>query len=340
LSVNEISYAADRATALTSQLLAFSRRQIVTLHVLDINAAVSRIEPMVRQLIGEDLSLIVNLDPGAGHICADGGQIDQILVNLVVNARDAMPDGGTVTIESGNAVVDDGTAKGKAGVTPGSYVFVAVSDTGVGMDRTTREHMFEPFFSTKAVGKGTGLGLATAYGIVEQAGGHISVDSEPGVGSAFRLYFPRVEGVVDEQPVVPGMPVVGAGRVLVAEDDPAVRDITTRFLRRAGYVVYAAADGIEAIAAARLAPPFDVLVTDVVMPKMSGIELAEEMMNLYPLVGVVLLSGYTTESIELDHAKQRGAAFLLKPVTSNQLLNAVHRGIASRRAIAETVAHS
>jgi CheY-like chemotaxis protein len=229
---------------------------------------------------------------------------------------------------------------GKADVPPGSYVFVAVSDTGVGMDRATREHMFEPFFSTKAVGKGTGLGLATAYGIVEQAGGHISVDSEPGVGSAFRLYFPRVEGVVDEQSVVPALPVVGAGRVLVAEDDPAVRDITTRFLRRAGYDVHAAADGMEAIAAARLAPPFDVVVTDVVMPNMSGIELAEEMMNLYPLVGVVLLSGYTTESVELDHAKQRGATFLLKPVTSNQLLTAVHRGIASRRAIAENVAHS
>jgi two-component system cell cycle sensor histidine kinase/response regulator CckA len=340
LSVNEISNAAERATALTAQLLAFSRRQIVTMNVLDVNAAVAKIEPMVRQLIGEDLRLIVKLDPGAGHICADGGQIDQILVNLVVNARDAMPDGGTVTIESGNAVIDDATAMGQAEVTPGSYVYLAVRDTGVGMDRATRDHMFEPFFTTKAVGRGTGLGLATAHGIVTQAGGHISVDSEPGNGSAFTLFFPRVEGAVDERPPVPAVKLVGAGRVLVAEDDPAVRDITTRFLQRAGYDVQAVADGTDAIAAAGLAPPFDVLVTDIVMPNMSGIELAEQMMDRYPLVGVVLLSGHTTESRELNHATDRGATFLLKPVTSTQLLNAVLRGIASRRATAESQAVS
>ena len=338
LSVTEISRAAERATALTAQLLAFSRRQIVTMNVLDVNAAVAKIEPMVRQLIGEDLRLIVSLDPSAGHICADGGQIDQIIVNLVVNARDAMPDGGTVTIESGNAAFDDAAARGQAGLTPGSYVFLAVRDTGVGMDRATRDHMFEPFFTTKVVGRGTGLGLATTHGIVTQAGGHISVDSEPGNGSAFTLYFPRVEGAVDERLPVPVVKLVGAGRVLVAEDDPAVRDITTRFLERAGYDVHAVADGAEAIAAAELAPPFDVLVTDIVMPNMSGIELAERMMDVYPLVGVVLLSGYTTESRELRHATERGATFLLKPVTSSQLLHAVLRGIASRRAIAESIA--
>jgi two-component system, cell cycle sensor histidine kinase and response regulator CckA len=340
LSVNEISLAAERATALTAQLLAFSRRQIVTMNVLDVNAAVAKIEPMVRQLIGEDLQLIVSLDPGAGHICADGGQIDQILVNLVVNARDAMPDGGTVTIESGNAVIDAATTVGHAEVTPGSYVYLAVRDTGVGMDRATREHIFEPFFTTKSVGRGTGLGLATTHGIVTQAGGHIAVESEPGNGSGFTLYFPRVEGAVDERPPVPAAKLVGAGRVLVVEDDPAVRDITTRFLERAGYEVKAVADGTEAIAAAGLAPPFDVLVTDIVMPNMSGIELAEQMMDQYPLVGVVLLSGYTTESRELNHATERGATFLLKPVTSTQLLHAVLRGIASRRATAESQAVS
>jgi two-component system cell cycle sensor histidine kinase/response regulator CckA len=338
LSVNEISRAAERATALTAQLLAFSRRQIVTMNVLDVNAAVAKVEPMVRQLIGEDLRLIVSLDPSAGHICADGGQIDQIIVNLVVNARDAMPDGGTVTIESGNAVFDDAAARGHAGVTPGSYVFLAVRDTGVGMDRATRDHMFEPFFTTKVVGRGTGLGLATTHGIVTQAGGHISVDSEPGNGSAFTLYFPRVEGAVDERQPVPVVKLVGAGRVLVAEDDPAVRDITTRFLERAGYDVHAVADGTEAIAAVELAPPFDVLVTDIVMPNMSGIDLAERIMDEYPLVGVVLLSGHTTESRELRHATERGATFLLKPVTSSQLLHAVLRAIASRRAVAESIA--
>jgi signal transduction histidine kinase len=334
LSVNEISHAAERATALTAQLLAFSRRQTVAVNVLDVNEAVNRIEPMVRQLIGEDLQLVLNLDPGAGHICADRGQIDQILVNLVVNARDAMPEGGTVTIESGNASFDGAASPGRAQVSPGSYVFLAVSDTGVGMDAATREHMFEPFFTTKAIGKGTGLGLATTYGIVNQAGGHISVDSELGVGTAFRLYFPRDDGAVDEQPRLPTARLVGAGRILVVEDDPAVRDITTRFLERAGYDVRAVADGVEALTAARLSPPFDVLVTDIVMPNMSGIDLAEQMMDQFPLVGVVLLSGYTAESLEVHRATERGATFLSKPVASSQLLQAVRQAIPSRRAAA------
>ena len=337
LTVNEISHAAERATTLTGQLLAFSRRQIVTVNVLDVNAAVTRIEPMVRQLIGEDLRLILKLDPGTGHIYADGGQIDQILVNLVVNARDAMPDGGTVTIESANALFN-GAASQPAEVVAGAYVCLTVSDTGIGMDRTTREHMFEPFFTTKAVGKGTGLGLATTYGIVHQAGGHISVDSEPGSGSAFRLYFPRVDGAVEQPEALPAAIVAGAGRVLVAEDDPAVRDITTRFLERAGYDVVAVADGAEAIAVAGLSPAFDLLVTDLVMPNMSGIDLAEQMMDQFPLVGVVLLSGYTAESLEVNRATERGATFLSKPVTSSQLLHAVVQAIPSRRAAAARLA--
>ena len=202
------------------------------------------------------------------------------------------------------------------------------------MDRTTQEHMFEPFFTTKAVGKGTGLGLATTYGIVEQAGGHISVDSAPGAGSVFRLYFPRVDGAVDEPRALPPGLVAGAGRVLVAEDDPAVREITTLFLERAGYDVLAVADGVEAIAAARVSPPFDLLVTDIVMPNMSGIDLAEQMMDQFPLIGVVLLSGYTAETAEVKRATERGATFLPKPVTSSQLLHAVLQAIPSRRAAA------
>jgi signal transduction histidine kinase len=332
LSVNEISHAAERATALTSQLLAFSRRQTVSVNVLDLNATVTLIEPMVRQLIGEDVRLVLKLDPDAGHICADGGQIDQILVNLVLNARDAMPDGGTVTIESGNAAFDGASVPGRADVTAGSYVFLAVSDTGIGIDSATREQIFEPFFTTKAIGKGTGLGLATTHGIVHQAGGHISVESEPGVGSAFRLYFPRDDGAIGERTLLASAKIVGAGRVLVAEDDPAVRDITTRFLERAGYDVRAVADGVEALAVAGHSPPFDVLVTDIVMPKMSGIDLAQEMMNQYPLVGVVLLSGYTAESREVNLAAERGATFVSKPVTSSELLQAVLQAIAARRA--------
>ena len=332
LSVNEISHAAERATALTSQLLAFSRRQTVSVNVLDLNATVTLIEPMVRQLIGEDVQLVLNLAPDAGHICADGGQIDQILVNLVLNARDAMPDGGTVTIESGNAEFDGASVPGRADVPAGSYVFLAISDTGIGIDSATREQMFEPFFTTKAIGKGTGLGLATTHGIVLQAGGHISVESELGVGSSFRLYFPRDDGAIGEQTLLPSARIVGAGRVLVAEDDPAVRDITTRFLERAGYDVRGVADGAEALAIAGHSPPFDVLVADIVMPRMSGVDLAQEMMNRYPLVGVVLLSGYPGESREVSLVTERGATFVSKPVTSSELLQAVLQAIASRRA--------
>ena len=288
---------------------------------------------MVRQLIGEDLRLVLKLDPGVGHIYADGGQIDQILVNLVVNARDAMPDGGSVTISSTNAAVDGATAE-RADVIPGSYVCLTVSDTGIGMDHATLEHMFEPFFTTKPVGHGTGLGLATTYGIVQQAGGHISVDSEPGVGSIFRLYFPRVDGAADEPRSVTAGLVAGAGRVLVAEDDAAVREITTLFLERAGYDVLAVSDGVEAIAAARISPPFDLLVTDIVMPNMSGTDLAEQVMDEFPELGVVLLSGYSAETVEIRRATERGATFLCKPVTSSQLLHAVLHAIPSRRAAA------
>jgi len=332
-SVHAISHAADRATSLTAQLLAFSRQQSVSLNVLDLNSSVTQIEPMVRQLIGKQMRLVVHLDAEAGYIRADGGQIDQILVNLVVNARDAMPDGGTVTIESGNAAFLDSAATRLLDVTPGSYVFLAVTDTGIGMDRATRDHMFEPFFTTKDVGKGTGLGLATIYGIVNQAGGHIHVDSEPGNGSAFKLYFPRVDEGIDERDPVPVLPMVGAGRILVVEDDPAVRDIVARLLERAGYVVVSAADGIDALETAGRSAPIDVLVTDVIMPNGSGIELAEQMMDAYPHIGVVLLSGYTAETLDLDRVVGRGARFVPKPVTQSQLLQAVLQAAAVRLAV-------
>ncbi len=335
LSVNAISNAAERATALTAQLLAFGRQQIVTLKVLDLNAAVTTIEPMLNQLIGKSMRLILKLDPAAGRIRADAGQIDQIIVNLVVNARDAMPDGGKVTIETGNVVFDVPRSIEHFDVTPGPYVLLAVSDTGVGMDRPTRENVFEPFFTTKEVGKGTGLGLATTYGIVQQAGGHIWVYSEPGQGSVFKLYFPVVDAAVQERPPEPVTPTIGVGTVLVVEDEPAVRDMTTQLLERAGYDVLAVTDGVAAIAAAELAEPLDVLVTDVVMPNMSGIELAAQMMDRYPLIGVVLLSGYTAETLDLERVTARGATFVPKPVTSNQLLQAVLQAQASRRVAAE-----
>jgi two-component system cell cycle sensor histidine kinase/response regulator CckA len=334
-SVDAITQAAERATALTAQLLAFSRQQPVSLTVLDINAAVATIEPMIRQLIGKQMKLTLKLDPAAGRVCADVGQIEQILINLVVNARDAMPDGGTVTIQTGNASFDDRHQIPNATVPPGRYVFLEVTDTGVGMERSTRDLMFEPFFTTKAAGKGTGLGLATTHAIVNRAGGHITVDSEPGRGSAFRLFFPLEEGAVAEQPVARPAPVVGAGRIMVVEDEPAVRDLITQHLERAGYDVVAVAGAMEAIAARLVVQPIDVLVTDVVMPNVSGIVLADQMMDEDPHVGVVLVSGYASESLDIDRIVARGAVFLSKPITSNRLLETVLAAAALRRATAD-----
>jgi PAS domain S-box-containing protein len=333
-NVRAIREAGERAATLTAQLLAFSRQQVISPSVLDLNAAIDGLEPMVRQLIGENMRLVLKLDDDAGHIRADAGQLDQILVNFVVNARDAMPDGGTVTIETGNVSVDESYAVEHFDVRPGLYVLLVVSDTGVGMDRATREHIFEPFFTTKKPGKGTGLGLATAYGIVHQAGGHIWLYSEPGVGSTFKLYFPRVDAPgTKKRPNAAATAAVGAGTVLVVEDEPVVRDMTTQMLTRSGYEVIAVASGAEATT--RLAGPensIDVLITDVIMPNMSGIELAEWTMDRYPHVGVVLLSGYTAETLDLERVTTRGATFVPKPVTSGQLLVAVQQAQALRQA--------
>ena len=333
-NVRAIREAGERAATLTAQLLAFSHQQVISLQVLDINAAIDGLEPMVRQLIGENMRLVVKLGHDAGHIRADAGQLDQILVNLVVNARDAMPDGGTVTIETGDVLLDKPYAIEHVDVRPGPYVLLAVTDTGIGMDRVTREHIFEPFFTTKELGQGTGLGLATTYGIVRQAGGHIWVYSEPGVGSTFKLYFPRVDAPgTAEPPAVAATPAVGTGTVLVVEDEPVVRDMTTQMLTRSGYRVLAVADGAEAIAQmARLEEPIDVLVTDVIMPHMSGIELAELVMDRYPDVGVVMLSGYTAQTLNLERVTARGARFVPKPVTSGQLVLAVQQARAGRQA--------
>ena len=332
--VRAIREAGERAARLTAQLLAFSRQQVISPTVLDLNAAVDGLEPMVRQLIGENMRLVVRLGDTAGKIRADAGQLDQILVNLVVNARDAMPDGGTVTIETGNVAVVEPNAGEHLDLRPGPYALVVVSDTGVGMDRATRDHIFEPFFTTKELGKGTGLGLATAYGIVRQAGGHIWVYSEPGVGSTFKLYFPRVDplGSTDGPGISP-LPAPGAGTILVVEDEPAVREMTTQMLTRSGYRVIALADGPEALARlARLEEPIDVLVTDVIMPHMSGISLAATVMDEFPTVGVVMLSGYTAETLNLERVTTRGAAFVSKPVAFGQLVDAVERARAVRPA--------
>ena len=333
VSVNAISQAAERAATLTAQLLAFSHQQVISPIVLDLNSAVGDLESMVGQLIGENMRLVVKLEHTACCIRADAGQLDQILVNLIVNARDAMPKGGTVTIETRNVVVDEPYAISHFDVKAGPYVLLSVTDTGIGMDRATREHIFEPFFTTKGPGKGTGLGLATAYGIVRQAGGHIWVYSEPGIGSSFKLYFPRVDAAAStESPMVAATPALEAGTILVVEDDPVVRDMTTLLLTRSGHAVVAVAGGVEAMTRlGGLEDPIDMLITDVIMPNMSGIELAEWTMDRYPHVGVVLLSGYTAETLDLERVTARGATFAPKPVTSAQLLVAVQQARVAAR---------
>ena len=331
-NIQAIREAGERAARLTAQLLAFSRQRVVSPKVIDLNAAVEGLEPMMRELIGTDVRLVVELSPGAGHVRLDAGQLDQILVNLMVNARDAMPDGGRLTIETADVTVDEPHTIEHFDLRAGPYALLAVSDTGTGMDRSVRERIFEPFFTTKEPGKGTGLGLATAYGIVRQAGGHIWVYSEPGIGSTFKIYLPRVDpiGLLDA-PAVPVAPDGGTGTVLVVEDERDVRDVTTQMLTRAGYHVIAVADGTEAIARlARIEEPIDVLVTDIVMPRMSGIELADQVMDAYPRVGVVLLSGFTAETLQLERVTTRGAAFVPKPVTSGQLVAAVEGARATR----------
>jgi hypothetical protein len=324
-NVQAITVAATRAATLTAQLLAFSRQRVVHPEVLDLNAAIEAVEPMLRPLIGEQIQLSVRLKPDAGRVRMAQGQLDQALVNLVVNARDAMPEGGTITIESGNAELDATYVARHLDVSPGSYVYLAVSDTGLGMDVETRDHAFEPFYTTKDQGKGTGLGLATIYGIMQQAGGHVWLYSEPGIGTSLKLYFPRVDASVTGPRTVRAPRAEDAGGTLmVVEDESSVREMTTIVLRRAGYDVHPVADGAEAMRRlGELETPIDVLVTDVVMPGMSGIDLAEQVLDRYPAAGVVMLSGYTAETLDLERIVGRGGIFLSKPVPSEDLLSAV-----------------
>jgi len=329
-SAEEIKSAADRAATLTRQLLAFSRQQVVRPQVLDLNVAVAELEPMLRRLIGENVRLKLTLGPAAGCLHADRGQLDQILVNLVVNARDAIAAAGTITVETAAVDFDEPFAMRHFELTPGSYVMLAVSDDGAGMDRATREHAFEPFFTTKEPGRGTGLGLATVYGIVRQAGGHIWLYSEPGHGTTFKLYFPAVAKEEGEAAAPRAAAAAGgSGRLLVVEDEGAVRELTTRVLRRAGYLVTVVDDGTQARAALE-APgaAFAAVVSDVVMPGLSGTALAEWLFAHRPGVGVVLLSGYTAESLDLAGALAHGARFVPKPFSPEALLSAVAGAVA------------
>ncbi len=329
--LEEIRSAASRAKALTGQLLAFSRRQIMTLEVLDLNEVVDGIAPLLRRLIGEDITLRAVTIADLGRVRADRGQLEQVIVNLAINARDAMPAGGSLTLETANVTLDDRHAAFHPDMTPGQYVVLAVTDSGVGMDEATRSHLFEPFFTTKEHGRGTGLGLATVYGIVRQSAGHIIVQSEPGFGSTFKVYFPRVEApsevVVDPQP----QPASGGNEtVLVVEDDMSVRALTTEILRRHGYTVLVASDTAEALMVIGNHPdPIELLVTDVIMPGLSGPELAEQLTRMRPGMRVLYVSGYADETIVHHGILEPGVAFLAKPFTPDAFARKVREVLAT-----------
>ena len=316
--VGEITHAGERAAALTRQLLAFSRRSVVAPKVLVLNSVVIGLEKMLRRVIGEDIDLRTNLQPGLGCVRADPGQIEQIVMNLAVNARDAMPQGGKLTIETRDAELDEEYARLHAGARPGPCVLLAVSDTGHGMTPEVRARVFEPFFTTKEMGKGTGLGLATVFGIVQQAGGHVAVYSEPGVGTAFKAYLPRVEESASSAESRSGAqaPPKGTETVLLVEDEDAVRSLTRIVLQGAGYHVLEASDGGEALAVAgRYEGTIHLLLTDVVMPVLGGRQLAERLLALHPEMKVLFQSGYMDDAVVRHGVLQEKVHFLQKPFT-------------------------
>jgi len=320
--VDQIRKAAEGAAALTRQLLAFSRQQVLEPKVLDVNATVVSTEKLLKRLIGEDVQLATSLAPDLGRVKVDPGQVEQIIMNLAVNARDAMPRGGRMTIETANVDMDEIYVRSHAPARPGRYVMLALSDTGIGMDEQTKARIFEPFFTTKDPGKGTGLGLATVYGIVKQSGGFIWVYSEPGHGTSFKLYLPRVDEPAE--PVAAPIPMTGPGRgtetVLLVEDAASVRMVTRQVLERYGYAVLEAPNGDTALRlAAKHHGPIHLLLTDVIMPGLSGRQLAEQLKQLRPDMKVLYASGYAGNAIVHHGMLESGIAYLQKPFTPETL---------------------
>ena len=335
----EIKKAAERATALTRQLLAFSRRQVLDPRVVDLNTVVTDLEKMLRRLIGAHIGLATDCSarPSLPRVRADVGQLEQVIVNLAVNARDAMPDGGTLTIRTGGAELSeaDCLAHSDFDVRPGRYVVLSVSDTGIGMDLATQARMFEPFFTTKGPGKGTGLGLATVYGIVKQSGGYIAVTSKPGKGTTFDIYLPAVSDAAPSASAGTGASDVasgGSGTILLVEDEAPVRALARRVLEQSGYTVLEAVDGMDG---ARVADAFegeiDLLVTDVVMPNLGGRGLVERLRATRPRMAVLYISGYPDGKMERGGLTSGGAAYLEKPFSPRMLRDTVRQVLEDAR---------
>jgi CheY-like chemotaxis protein len=315
---------------MTRELLAFSRRQVLRPQVMDLNAVVMDTREILERLIGEDIELRTRLEPDLGRVEVDPGQIGQVLMNLALNARDAMPEGGTLAIETANATLDEAIPGEPDTLLPGSYVRLRVCDTGTGIEEPVRPHIFEPFFTTKAPGLGSGLGLSTVYGIVTQSGGTIQVDSSPGPGTAFTIHLPRLEdaAAVVSAPSVEEAPRGGAETVLVVEDQDDLRSLICEVLGEAGHTVLAAANGLEALARAEShAGPVQLLLTDVVMPGMNGRELAERLTALRPGLRVLFVSGYASDVIAKRGVLEERVNLLEKPFSRASLLRRVRRAL-------------
>ncbi len=323
-NVGEILKASDRAAALTSQLLAFSRKQVLQPRVLQLNEVVRGMEKMLRRLIGEDVELSTTFDPVLGHVLADPGQIEQVLMNLAVNARDAMPRGGKLTISTSNISIDQKSNFRNRTLEVGEYVLIALSDNGVGMTDAIKTHLFEPFFTTKGLGKGTGLGLATCYGIICQSDGDIRVYSEPNSGTTFKIYLPRTDA--QPEPAIPAdlkLLPDGTESVLVVEDDSAVRGLAVMILRERGYQVVESSNAFEALEMIRKNIRLDLVITDVIMPQMSGKELYDQIKSQLPQTRVLLMSGYTDDALAHHGVLDESLSFLEKPFSPSRLARKV-----------------
>jgi CheY-like chemotaxis protein len=324
--LQQIDHSGQRAASLTRQLLAFSRRQTVNPEILDPNRLLVDVESILRRFLDARIVMELKLEPSLHRVRADGGQIEQALMNLVVNARDAMPNGGRLTIQTANVVLDDKQCGEHAGARPGPHVLLTVSDSGCGMDEATRQRIFEPFFTTKPLGQGTGLGLSTVYGIIKQSNGYITAESEPGRGTVFKIYLPAVDAEADDAIVSSADEEAFAGSetVLVCEDEEVVRTLACRILERSGYTVLSAENGTRGLEVAEAHDgAIDILVTDVIMPEIDGVKLAETLRETRPDLNVLYISGYAPNTIANEVAISERAVFLEKPFSLRTLLERV-----------------